>query len=319
MEFLRDRGDKGYPEDYLMARIRGRQGLFLKEWDKLLLNPDISSFLTSSHYSGIHSSEEIRERYLKEVNWIYFQMNRNLRHIFKPYFIYSELETLLTCLRYHQGKEVSAEVARVLVFSLISDRIKNRLFSKADIPEFLSILEKIPPFKASGLPGLIDIYISEGMPGVERTITVRLLQYTVHSDTHPVINRFFSSFIDSLNIITLYKFLRWSIESSPVFISGGSINNSILDRVLKSQDMMEVIELVYRQTGIRAEGTGVPNIRSILEKGLTKKIKTMRQESPNIGLILHYLWRFSMETKNLSIILRGKSIDRNLVMGEMVS
>jgi len=226
MEFLHDIADRGYPTDYLLARVRGRRALLIKDWDEVMFSPDVSEHLMSSHYEAFlseYSSEGIWRRYLNELQWIYFQMNRKLRDIFQPYFMYSELETLLTCLRYQTERGRKREIEHTLAFSLLSEKIISVLKMEADLPFILKMLEQKFLTLSGRSSGLYDIFSKNGLPHVESAITRILFEHIINIQTHPCIKRFFISVIDSRNIITLYKHLKWGMSAQPSFIDGGSI------------------------------------------------------------------------------------------------
>jgi len=321
MEFLQEIKDRGYPTDYLLARIHGRRLSLMRDWDKALAGPDISEYLMSTHYREFMTarlSEGIWKRFLRESAWVYHQMNNELRNIFQPYFMYSELNTLLTCLRYKSGKGNDVEIGRVLEFSLISDKIKDVLKMDTDILSVLFLLGKKLAFIPGKPAGLEQVYLKHGLSGVEQKITKALLEYIISPGIHPVMRGFFTFTADSRNIITLHKRLRWETASAPVFISGGSIKEAVLKKTAYSYKPEELADLVYKQTGLRLEGPDAVSAENALLKRLTGKIKKWEREYPDIGLVLNYLWRCAMEAKNLSIIYHGREIDKNILKEELV-
>ena len=321
MAFLQEIEDRGYPADYLLARIHGRRISLLRDWDKALAFPDISEYLMSTHYRGFmpaHLPEGIWKLFLRESAWVYYQMNNELRNIFKPYYMYSELNTLFTCLRYKSGKGNSAEIERVLEFSLISEKIKDILKMDTDILSVLFLLEKKQAFIPGKPAGLQQVFLKDGLSGVEQKITKTLFEYIISPGIHPVMRRFFTFIADSRNIITLHKRLRWETTSVPDFIAGGSIKEPALRKMVRSYKTEEFADLVYKLTGLRPEGPDAVSAENALHKRLTGKIKKWERESPDIGLILNYLWRCATEAKNLSIIYFGRDIDKNILKEELV-
>ena len=318
MKLLQDIEDRGYPTDYLLARIRGRRVFFMSDWNDVLSRHDINEYLTSTHYgkfTTVRSAEDIRKRFLIELRWVYYQMNSKLRKVFQPYFIYSELDSLRVCLRYKSGKGTNKEIEQFLEVSLLSDKIKDILRIEADIPTVLYTLEKELP---DMLAGLQYVFLTEGLKSAEQRITAALLEHIACSEVHPVISRFFNSIIDSKNVVTLYKHLRWETKSGPVYIGGGTINKSMLNKILHSYKTDELSHLVYKYTGFYIEEPDAANVEHAFLKSLTGQIKKWERECPDIGLILHYLWRCYIEAKNLSIISYGEKIDKNIIKEELV-
>ena len=108
VEFLRKICDRGYPTDYLLSRIRGRRAELIADWRPLVVSPSPVESLAFTRYGSIMTDaypEDIRRYLLKEFGWVYSQMDRTLRDIFRPFFLYVELNTIFVCLRYARGKE----------------------------------------------------------------------------------------------------------------------------------------------------------------------------------------------------------------------
>ena len=312
MEFLQEIDDRGYPTEYLLARIHGRRLSFMSNWDMVMSDPDINEFMTPG------TPGSIRERYLKESAWIYHQMNNRLRNVFRPYVMYLELNTLLTCLRYKAGKGNSAETERILYFSLLSKGIKDILKTDADIPTVLNTLGKKVSFIHDHESGLEQVFLKDGFKGAEQKIADALFDYIFNMDTHPLIKRFFVFIADARNIITLHKHLRWDTTSAPFFIEGGHIKKTILYKILHSYNTEALTALVYKQTGLRVDRPDAARVENALQRRLTGKIKKWEREDPDVGLVLNYLWRCAMEAKNLSIIHYGHELDRGILKEELV-
>lgn len=321
MEFLQEIDDSGYPAEYLLARIHGRRLSLLSGWDMLMSGTDTVEHYASANFREFMTANTpagIWERYLKESAWVYHQMNNDLRNIFRPYFMYSELNTLLICLRYKAAKGNSAEIKRLLHFSLLSEGMKDALKTDANVPSVLNILGKKVSFIRDHFAGPGQVFLKDGFKGAEQGITNALFEHIFNMDTHPLIKRFFVLIADARNIITLHKHLRWDTTSGPFFIDGGNIKKTILNKLLHSYNTDALDALVYKQTGLRIEGPDASRVENGLQRRLTGKIKKWERECPDAGLVLNYLWRCAMEAKNLSIIYHGRGIDRSILKEELV-
>jgi vacuolar-type H+-ATPase subunit C/Vma6 len=322
MELLQNIEDRGYPSDYLLSRIHGRRALLFRDWDSILFSPDITGSLTSTKYGefiSIHAAEGIRLYYLKELNWIYYQMNERVRDIFKPYFTYSELNTLLAGLRYKLKRGRRGEIERLLLYSLLTEKIRDALKSEGDIPSVLEILQGRMTFLLHKPVDLQHIFSNEGLKKTEQAITAAVFAYILHQVTHPVMQRFFTSLINTKNLLTLYKYIKWNIPDAPALLDGGTISEPGLHKVIRSREIPEIIQLIYKQTGSYIEKPDVSRIEGFLNRYLTKEIKGMQRESSETGFILHYLWTCYIEARNLSIISYGSKIDKTMIKEELVS
>ena len=321
MEFLREIEDRGYPTEYLLARIHGRRLSLIDDWDSAFSGPEISESPASSGYGKsipAHPQDSAWKRFLREPAWIYHQMNERLRHIFLPYFVHTELNTLIVCLRYRAAKRSIPEIEHLLEFSLLSYKIQALLKTGTDVRSVLNVLGRKVSFMQDKSASLEQVYLKEGFKGVEQKITAALFKYILNMDTHPLIKRFFVFIADARNIITLHKHLRWDTTSVPLFVEGGGIKKTVLSEILRSYNTDALAPLVYRHTGLRIEGTDAARVENALQRRLTGKIKKWERESPDAGLILNYLWRCAVDAKNLSVIYHGREIDRGLLKEELV-
>jgi hypothetical protein len=215
-------------------------------------------------------------------------------------------------------KRQKKEIEHILAFSLLSERVKNILSLEADLPFILEMLDKRAAFLSDSPAGLSDIFLTGGLPEVEQTITRTLFEHIMKEPVHPCITRFFISLIDSINIITLYKHLRWGLSARPTFITGGNVKEPVLSTILHSNDVSEITGLIKKQTGFYVGKPAAASIESALLKGISGQVKKMERESPDIGLILNYLWRSSLEARDLSILYYGNKIDKDIIREELV-
>ena len=316
-EFLRKIEDRGYPADYLLARIRGRRAHLITDWRPIILGGLSPGRIASARYGSIISDdypEGIQEQLLKEFGWVYSLMNGALRQIFGPFFLYVELRTIFICLRYAKGKE-AGKIDRILSRSLLSEKIKEILRCGEHLFSAVEGLEDCFTSLSSRFAGLCNIFTESGLPGVERTLSVRYLEHAVHSKLHPVMKDFFIAIVDSRNILSLYKYIRFDVKMEPPFISGGSISEIMYKEIADRKDIAEMSSLVLKPAGIKPEPA---NMETSLYRMVTRLLKKAGRDPLSVGLILDYLWRCSIEATNMSIILYGRDIDREIIESEMV-
>jgi vacuolar-type H+-ATPase subunit C/Vma6 len=321
MELLRRHDDKGYPSEYLLARIRGRRVHLIQDWDSVVFNSDPFAYLSSTHYGDLiskHSIQGVWVQFFRELQWLYNQMNRELRDLFKTLFLYFETKTILLCFRYKTGKRSGTEIEHLLYYSLLADKIKDILRTDSDIPTTLNLLNKIMLFPSGSMKELRDLFQRDGLKGIEQRVISRSLEEVSKSSLHPAIHSFFTYLIDSMNIIMTHKYLRWGIKSDPLFIYGGKIGESVFSRLIQAKRISGVTELTHHYTGLSIEEASTSCIEIALQRGLKKEINLMGRESLRTGFILDYLWKCFIEARNLSIILYGREIDRTILKKELV-
>jgi len=322
MNILQSTERTGYPSEYLLARLSGRRAYFIKDWDHLLHSHDPYESLRGTKYPTsmtLHSKGDVWKSLSKEHSWIYLQMNSGLRDVFQPYFVYAELKTLLTYLRYNTQNGSTAETERLLTFSLLSDKVKDMMKSIKHLPIFLESFEKSFLLSARLSSPLVRVLLKEGLTGVEQTLKIITFTWIMNLDLHPVMERFFTVTADLKNIMIACKHLRWRITSKPVFFEGGKIRKSVFLKIIESGDVSEIVQFIHRYTGERPQEPALSHIECVLLKSMTKQIRTMAREHPDSGPILDYLWRCYLEALNISIILYGQEIESTLIKNELIA
>ena len=319
MRLLQEIEDKGYPTEYLLSRIRGRRVSLISDWEPFLLGAATAESLPLHHRDFIPDASPQGEwrHLLREFRWVYYQMNRKLWQIFSPFFLYAELGTVFFFLRYRTTNE-QAKWEQLLSVSLLSKRSKMRLRKSEDIHDAMRMVEELlasfsPLFRGTG-----ETFVKEGLRGTERWLTNKYLEYAVTIRLHPVIKKFFVRTIDSRNLITLYKQLRWDLRVQEDFVNGGSINRRTLKAAADKGDMFHVLRMIQIFTGVIVQNPDATSVEKALYKGMTRSLRREGREPSGISLILDYLWRCSMEIRNLGVLIHGEGIDRDTLRTELI-
>jgi len=319
MHLLQEIEDRGYPTEYLLSRIRGRRVSLTSDWEPLLLGAVTTESLPL-HYRDFApdtSSQGEWRHLLREFRWVYYQMNRKLWQIFSPFFLYAELRTIFLFLRYKTTNE-QVKWEQLLSVSLLSKRSKMRLKRSEDIQDAVRIVEELLASYSSIFRGTGEPFVKEGLRGMERWLTNRYLEHTVTLSLHPVIKKFFVRTIDSRNLITLYKRLRWDLKGEADFIKGGSISVRKLRVADEKGDIFNALRMIQSFTGIPVQVPDATSVEKSFYKGMTRTLKMEGREPSGVALILDYLWRCSMEIRNLGVVIHGEGIDRDILRTELI-
>ena len=317
MELLQSPEDRGYPGEYLLARLCGRRERFIKNWEVILLSDNPYEHLQSVQHGEMlrkHPAEDVWRRLAKEFIWVYMQMNNDLRMTFNPLFAYFEIKTLVSCFRYKIKKADKEAMESLLSYSLLSEKIKKILTGGMDMVPALEVIEGL--FERH--PGLIEIFSTSGLKGVEERLNVVFLEDTVRSELHPVIKTFFTYVIDFKNILAVYKYRRWGISDEPLFIKGGGIEKSRLKKAVYSDEISTIRKLFPGLSKISINTSSAADIENKLLTVLTRHLRTSGREPSGIGFILNYLWRCYLEALNLGIILQGRNVEPSVIKEEIV-
>ncbi len=318
MEFLQHLEDRGYPVEYLLSRIRGRRSRLITDWRPLIYDAAPLDYLVSARYQGFvreRTPEGIWRSLVKEYRWVYCQMNGELRDIFWPFFLYTELRTIFICLR-HINDQKAGRAGELLAVSLLSDEIKEILSVSADTRTAVEGIERVFLYLKCG--GLVEAFEAEGLRGVEHRLTDTYLAVIVEGGLHPLMKSFFVRLIDSRNIMSMYKYMRLERKIPPPIIPGGAISEARLRAVLEKDDIFGVRSLVRDFSGIKMEAPDPTKVEVALYKGITRYLRKAGRVPFGAGPIFDYLWKCSLEVINLSVLFHGKDLEREAVMAELV-
>jgi len=320
MELLRKSPDPGYPIEYLLSRIKGRRSWLIRDWKQLLFDPALYESLPTGGAGGFQkgkNADAVWRNLMAEYQWVYSQMNQQLRDIFFSFFLYAELRTIFICLRHLIDKKAGA-IDDLLDRSLLSDEIKKELLFSTDLPAAVRGIERLFSSLSGQFLGLGTTLESGGLRAVEQRLIGTFLSVTIESDLHRLLKTYFSRLIDARNILGLYKYLRLGMKVQPEFIAGGAIPEMKLKDIMKKDDLPGVALLVRECTGITVERPDSTSIERALYRGMTRWLRREGRDPFGIAPILDYLWRCSIEAMNLSVLHQTKDLDREAVAAELV-
>lgn len=302
---------EGYPTDYLVARICGRRSLMLRNWEALLMTPK-PALPAKYAERGVGGSEEAVARALRwELWWVARQMDGWLREIFHPVYIYFELGTIFTCIRYKALKETEEAVEIILAKSIISPALKESI-RRAD-SQAAAMEIAVEAFRARS-EAYRGIARARRPADAEQRLTDTFLKEAAANAPHPVIRGFFRIVIDMRNLISAYKRLRWGIEIAPPLIEGGNIEISRLKGIASEAAL---ISAARRLTGLAAKRPS--DVEGLFLRRLLVYSKEAARGVGAVGVVLDYLLRCHNEARNLGLILTGQTLDRELLRSELVS
>jgi len=311
---------RGYPTDYLLARIKGRRLELVGDW-RSLVAADPMETLSSGRYAGVSGSSPeaaVWLKFLTELDWLYRQMDERVRDRFAPVFFWFELRTLLVSLRFRRGMD-AGKIPELLAFSLLAERVKRVLTGGEEAAAVVDALIARLSSVAERCWRLRDIYRDAGGREFEDQLTALFLEQVAGAAQHPPIGEFFRALIDMRNLLTLYKQLRWKIGKPPAFVRGGDIGRSRLKEIAERGELAEVIQLIHSLPGMGEAPAGRENVEHLLLVWLTGRVRRWGREPAGIGQILDYLWRCYLEALNLGLLIHGRGMEPELLAGEVVA
>ena len=317
MELLRETAGRGYPADYLLARLKGRRGYLVADWEGVLAAAEPLAALPPSPYRGplVDATDEgVWAGLLREYGWVWRQMDEGWRRLFAPVFGGAELRTLTLVLR-AVGKGERERAGRLLADSLLPRRLLRRLLESADLAAAVAAVAEETGGNAAWRRRLAEAFRRRGVAGVEETLTDRHLAEGAKA-RHPEIKAFFTCLVDGRNIVALHKHLRWRIASPPPLVAGGSLRPDLSREAAAQGDPAAVFPLVARLTG-RVAGPEAGSVEHLLLAGVTRMLRRRGRES-EVALVLDYLWRCAVEARNLSLLIHAGAQEREALRREVV-
>ncbi|HEY6009993.1 MAG TPA: V-type ATPase subunit, partial [Nitrospirota bacterium] len=207
----------------------------------------------------------------------------------------------------------------LLKVSLLSDEIRHALMTGNDVLSAVYRVEQIFVSQSPEFSGLEKIYRSEGLRGVEQHLTNAFLTFIVSTGLHPLIRTFFTRVIDSRNIMGLFKYTGMEFSALPTFLNNGSIPAARFSETIGPEDPSAATSLVHEVSGIRLDRNDPAQVEIALYTWISRYLKTAGRDPLNIGLIIDYLWRRSIEAMNLGVLHHGKDLERDAVIAALVS
>jgi ATP synthase (C/AC39) subunit len=317
MTLLQPSSAAGYPIESLLGRIGGRRGYRISDWETLLAPSNRHAPVPAAPWRrpAAGTAEDSWRGLLREFSWVYRRLEPAVRTTFVPVFSWFEIRTLLICLR-SSGTGSGSKAKAVLAHSLLSEQIKKVLRQEEETGAACRGVARYLAARSPKFVSLKRAYAGHGLSGFEQRLTDLYLELAAAEPLHPVIAGFVTALIDTRNVMTLYKHLRWRIKVLPIFIDGGSLGSGALLTVLEKSDPAGVLRLAARLTG--KEPSSAASLERELLCRITQLVRRWRVAAGGIGTILDYLWMCHREARNLGIISQGAGLDRDALREELI-
>ena len=310
MNLLRDIDSPGFPNDYLITRIKGRRAALIANWKAVRAHG-----LTPGT-----SDERIWEALLIELEWLYGQMNRAVRECFESVFVLLELKTIVLCLRNKEAGRV-AEIDTLLTHTLLTDSLRRVLRDQPDVRSSISTLIESTSGALPGLREAAAAYADHGLRGFEDSLMRGYLAHTVTIQLHPRIQQFLRAFIDLRNIMILYKQLRWGVEDAGAFIEGGTFELSRLVQLMANKQLSSWEDLVQEATALKIVPAAASEgaLETVLLTSLTERLRQIGRGEDGVGLILDYIWRIYVHARNLAVLYHAADLGEAILERELIA
>lgn len=313
-ELLRDL-PAGLPADALLARIKGRRSFLVQNWERLLLAPVPLANLTPAPWRAAASGVEDwpQQALQQEYYWVFARMEEELRCATAPFFWLAEVRTLAITLRLLSSGEA---VDHLLSASLLANPLRVLLRQASDgaaaVESVAALLAGVDP----AFREVSDIYRRAGFGALEAALTEISLQYLAHTSLAPPLRSYVALLIDSRNLTTIAKRLRWRLDTLPLLLAGGTLPRPRLIELFQRRDHPALLHLAMRLGG-EAPYSADADLEAVLYEAQGRVLRRLARAEEGIGAILYYLWRCGNEAANIALLQRletagSAAVDREL-------
>jgi len=307
LRLLSEFPQRGYPGDYLLARLNGRRALLISE----------NHTDTDENLHKYTTEKAIRDKEKEERQWLFMQMNDRLRRSTAPLFFYFEINTLIQCLRFIEAG-IADEIDSLLERSLMAEGLKNILRNKTTAAKTIECLERILADSQLVLEGLGKTYQEKGIQGCEEMIRIHFLQQAICCYADPDMQSFFRDVIYMQNTLTMSKCRRWKRETTPnLVLDAGAVKTGILR--VSDNYLQRMASRLLRKKEIPGKELEPINLEPLLMTALLLKMNRNRKVGGEIVAYIEYILRIAVTAKNRRIRLHMKGQDKNgLTEKEMI-
>jgi hypothetical protein len=313
-ELLRDL-PAGLPADALLARIKGRRSFLVRDWERLLLAPVPLAALPPAPWrasaSGAGDGPQLAAQ--QEYYWVFSHMEEELRRATAPFFWLAEVRTLTIAFRLRgSGKAVDQLLAASLLANPFHKLLRQANDSAGAVDGVANLLAGLD----SAFHELSAIYRRAGFGALEAALTEISLQYLARTPLPPSLRSYMALQIDSRNLTTIAKRLRWRLDTLPPLLAGGTLPLPRLKELFQRRDHPALLHLAMRLGG-EASYRDDADLEAVLYEAQGRVLRRLARAEDGIGAILYYLWRCGNEAANIALLQRletagSDAVDREL-------
>lgn len=314
--FLIEPAREGYPTDYLLSRIGRRRRDLVTDWEAAGA-PDAQAIAERPFPAPGTTAGEARARMHREYRWVYLQMNRDLREIFAPFFLWHELRTILTALRFLRAG-ARERVAALLETSLLGERVQRVLRGEEKPFNGRDALSELVESDRRRLREMGTWYGERKGREYEERFLALHLERTSRLKLHPVLREFFGRLIDHENLLALAKQLHWKLREPQAFISGGTIPEKRLEKALDAAGENEPARLLRSLPGLGALSALPDDLEHLLLRRLGEEVRRLGWEPLGIGSILAYLWECRTAVLNAGLLQHAAPLGEEALKAELI-
>lgn len=289
------------PTDSLLARIRGRRSFLVRDWERLLIARQPVDALPAAPWrqNATVSRGWAMAALQQEYFWAFSRMDENMRQSTADFFWLAELRTLSVCLRLLSG--AAADLTPLLQSSLLANSIRAALRNAGKPAAAVAGLTAVIAAYDHRFAGVDEAWRSGGYGALEAALNDITLARITEPSLHPAMRCYMALMIDSRNLITVAKRLRWRLSTIPPLLEGGNLSLPRLEELFKRRDNDGLRHLAM-QVGGEAQFSETSELERILYEAQSRVMRRLSRELDGVGAIIDYLWRCGNEAVNINLL-----------------
>lgn len=304
------------PTDCLLARVRGRSSFLVRDWERLLLVRLPLDALPAAPWRQKPTGAQgwALSALQQEYFWAFSRMEEQLRRSTATFFWLAEVRTLSVCLRLLSGG--ATDLSPLLQNSLLANSIRTKL-QKASGPAgaVAGLTDLLSGFDRR-FKGVGEAWRTGGYGAFEAVLHDITLKRVAEPSVHPAMRCYMELMIDSRNLVTVAKRLRWRLRSLPPLLEGGTVSLPRISGLFERRDNAGLLHLAMRLGG-EARYNETADLERVLYEAQGRVMHRLARQTDGVGAILDYLWRCSNEAANISLLEHLETAGSELVGEEL--
>ena len=286
ISLLRD-DDAGLPDDFLIARIRGRRQARLSR---------LSGQRPSVTDSDLAGEEAITRAFETEVRWLYRQTTGKTRMEVAPLFVLFELRLLLNWLR--QGHWHGEQHAHGFLGETLWHQSLPRQWAGLDADRdgrnILAALEKRAAARVPAFKGVSLAYQRHNLTEVERRLTEAVLAHGAVSGKAPLRQGLCRALIDGCNVTALMKAWLWRAPAMPAVMPAGHLSAAQLGRIWRGESVARAgLPATASKAAITAQQ--IAALQAEQKKTIWRTVRPQAMEFGPAAVVIDYLFFLEAE------------------------
>jgi len=305
MILLTESTSVGYPDEYLIARLRGRSKAYFSDWRGIAAG---TAALAGQGVEGFPGFAAL-------LRWCFQQMESSLREVFASLFFVIESRTIILCLRFIKSGDFPG-IEALLQGSLLGSGLRRALLTERPIEQRLATLAAVLAAGNRHFAALPETAGRKGsLPLFEQHLTVAALNRLAAFPLPSVLRQFGRHLVDCRNLLAVNKFLRWQEEQPPLLAEGGFISPQKLRGAANPAELLRLAGLF--PYGLD-EKFPAERLEVKLAGFLASQLRRHRLSDDCTTQILFFLWQAYAEQRNRSLLYEGRRLDQALLLEELL-